>query len=187
VIFGVLADTHIPDRRRGLHPEILPLFRRRAVDQILHAGDVSVPSVLRELATVAPVRAVRGNRDWVRLRHLSPDLSLTVEGVQITLAHGHGSFWRYWLEKVHLILRGYRLSFYATYLLKRFPEADVIIFGHSHIPEIEWFGNRLLLNPGSSCCPHEDFGPTVAVLDVDAGRAEAEIVRLGEKQEEIGD
>jgi hypothetical protein len=61
VRIGVLADTHIPDRAKELHPDIIPIFQQHEVDRIIHAGDICVPSVLEQLTKVAPVDAVRGN------------------------------------------------------------------------------------------------------------------------------
>ena len=178
MILGILADTHVPDRRPELDARVLSIFEEAGVQQVLHAGDVSTPRVLDELAAIGHVYAVRGNRDWLRLRHLRPQLTLDIEGQRVILTHGHGGFWRYWLEKVHMVARGYRLEFYSRYLLKRFPTADVIIFGHSHMPEAEWYGDTLLLNPGSPCCPHAQDPPTVAILDVTGGRVEGRLVAI---------
>ena len=61
---GVVADTHIPDRVRSLHPDLLPGLKAANAEVILHAGDICSPVVLAELSQVAPVVAVRGNRDW---------------------------------------------------------------------------------------------------------------------------
>ncbi|MFZ3078594.1 MAG: metallophosphoesterase family protein, partial [Bellilinea sp.] len=61
---GVVADTHIPDRVRSLHPDLLPGLSAAKVEAILHAGDICSPAVLAVLSQVAPVVAVRGNRDW---------------------------------------------------------------------------------------------------------------------------
>ena len=69
---GVISDTHIPDRTPQLNPRVLEVFQQARVTQILHAGDIMVQSVLDELATIAPVQAVCGNRDIWNLKHL-PD------------------------------------------------------------------------------------------------------------------
>src|SRR5687768_1713811 len=101
---GVISDTHIPDRARGLNPRVIPLFQQAQVDAILHAGDISTPRVLEQLSRVAPVYAVRGNRDWVALRRLPKSLRLTFDGVVIGLAHGHGHWWNYLIDRVDYIL-----------------------------------------------------------------------------------
>jgi hypothetical protein len=95
---GVLADTHIPDRVPDLNPKVIQIFQQAQVAAILHAGDVSVPRVLKELEQVAPVHAVRGNRDIFYLRNLSMQIRLTIDGVSIGMAHGHETFIRYMLD-----------------------------------------------------------------------------------------
>lgn len=67
---GVVADTHIPDKARWLHPALIPALQRAGVQTILHCGDISAPRVVAMLEQVAPVVAVRGNRDWAFARVL---------------------------------------------------------------------------------------------------------------------
>ncbi len=63
---GLISDTHIPDRAAELNPRVLQIFEEARVSQILHAGDIMNQTVLDELAQVAPVQAVCGNRDvWI--------------------------------------------------------------------------------------------------------------------------
>ena len=90
ITLGLIADTHIPDRRSSLHPQILTAFKEAGVAAILHAGDICSPQVLERLETVAPVYAVRGNRDWVLLRHLPSTRLLEFGGIRVAMAHGHG-------------------------------------------------------------------------------------------------
>src|SRR5512137_685421 len=103
---GVISDTHIPDRVAELHPQIMDTFREAGVAAILHAGDVSVPRVLDALREVAPVYAVRGNRDIFYLRSLPMKVQLNIEGVNIGMAHGHGTFARYTLDKMQRAVQG---------------------------------------------------------------------------------
>lgn len=180
VILGVIADTHIPDRMPRLHPNVVPVFRQAKVQAILHAGDISVPRVLHELEEVAPVHAVRGNRDWFSLRQLPHCLNLEFGGVKIGLAHGHGNLMRYMLEKPHNLLLGVKEELYINYMLSVFPAADVIIFGHMHRVVNQRLGGKLLFDPGSACCPGDrQKGPSVGLLHLDGGGlAEAEVVYL---------
>jgi putative phosphoesterase len=104
---GIISDTHIPDRARRLHPQVLPLFREAGVSAILHAGDVSSPGVLKQLGEVAPVVAVRGNRDWVLMRRLPLIQQLTFGSISIVLTHGHGRWQEYLLDKADYLLNGY--------------------------------------------------------------------------------
>ena len=178
-VLGVLADTHIPDRSRGLHPDILPKFREAGVEAILHAGDVSAPGVLQELEEVAPVFAVQGNRDWVLLGHLPRHQFLVFEGVDLVLEHGHGQWRNYLVDRTHYMLFGMQVSRYRNRLLASYPQVRVIVYGHLHIPEISWVGDRLLFNPGSASVPHKDFTPSVGILNIQSGgEVEGEIIKL---------
>jgi putative phosphoesterase len=177
---GVISDTHIPDRARRLNPKIVPLFREAGVHAILHAGDISAGSVISQLEQVAPVYAVRGNRDWVALRRLPLSLQLTYDGVTIGMAHGHGLWWEYLVERVYYILNGYRLERFAPRLVAAFPDARVIVFGHTHRPVNLWQDGKLLFNPGSPHVPGEkDITPSIGLLHIRAGGdVEGEILYL---------
>jgi putative phosphoesterase len=153
MIVGVLSDTHIPDRARRLNPRVLELFRAARVQAILHAGDICIPSVLEELGRLAPVTAVRGNRDWSLRASLPIQRELTFSDVQVGLVHGHGSLYLYLLDKLQYIASGYRLERYQRLLLRTLPNARVIVFGHTHYAENHWEDGVLIFNPGSACCP----------------------------------
>lgn len=176
---GIIADTHIPDRVSDLHPDILPLFRSAGVSHILHAGDISLPGVLDLLRQVAPVTAVRGNRDILTgsLRILE---ELELGGVRINLLHGHGGWMRYFWDKMLHFRYGYQLERYVPYLLHSSQDAQVVIFGHTHRPVIAWREGRLLINPGSSSFGISPDGlPTVGLLYIYPGKKfQAEIVPL---------
>jgi putative phosphoesterase len=149
VVIGIVADTHIPDRVIELHPQILPLLREAGVSHILHAGDIAVRRVLTELAQVAPVTAVRGNRDLL-LNDLPLVVQLEFNGVKIALMHGHGGWRRYLLDKISYIRHGYRLHRYLAWMPNAAGDAKIIVFGHTHYSEQLWRGGRLYLNPGSA-------------------------------------
>ena len=141
----------------GIPSRIKDIFHN--VDLILHAGDIYIPSVLDELERIAPVMAASGDDDYadvrrdrrVRERHV-----LLIEGTRIWLTH---MMYRAWLEKEK--------------------KPDVIVLGHSHSPGIDYRGDILTVNPGSPTCPHygNDVG-TVAILEINSGKAEASIVPL---------
>jgi len=178
IVLGLIADTHIPDRVEKLHPDILPIFREADVSAILHAGDVSIPEVLSQLETVAPVYAVRGNRDIYHLRHLPMSQLLYFGGVPVGLVHGQGSLWFYLYEKVKIFTVGYRLEFYLPYLFKTFPQARVIIFGHSHMPMVRWINDTLIINPGSVSCPNREYLASIGLLRIENNKIEGELVWL---------
>jgi phosphoesterase, MJ0936 family len=135
VRIGVISDTHIPDRAAGLHPALLEELRNRQVDLILHAGDISVPGVLRTLEEIAPVKAVRGNRDILFPGGLPNTLEMTINGVPLVLTHGHLNFLTYWWDKLQYIFRGYERRRFTKRLGEAFPLARVIVYGHTHRAE----------------------------------------------------
>lgn len=149
IVVGVVSDTHIPDRTRNLHPKLIQSLVERKVDLILHAGDICVPRVLDELREVAPVLAVKGNRDIVFGKDLPTSQILEINGTRILLTHGHMGLTAYWLDKFQHMLIGYRLKRYISRLQKAMPGAGVYIFGHSHKSEVIWQENVLFFNPGS--------------------------------------
>ncbi len=168
ITLGVIADTHVPDRARSVPPEALAVFREARVAAILHAGDVIHPSVLAALETIAPTYAVRGNRDGYFLRKLPPQRVLQFEGVQVGMCHGHGSFWRYLGDKWEHFRRGAPpFARFAARALAAFPQADVVVFGHTHYPVCRWVGAQLLCNPGSPVVPAVPGVPrTVGLLHI---------------------
>lgn len=178
---GVLSDTHIPDRSPVLHPAILARFRQEGVSAILHAGDVCIPSVLEELRQLAPVYAVRGNRDIYYLRHLPSQLILEFNGVQIGLMHGHGGLANYMRDKLHFMTHGIDEQRIFHRAVTTFPQVQVHIFGHLHRPVITWLDGHLLFNPGSACCQDDTKQPSSAgILRIDvAGQVVPEIFLLG--------
>jgi len=148
-VVGVVSDTHIPDRRRDLHPELIPALRENHVQLILHAGDISVPRVIRELEEVSPVLAVKGNRDIAFGNDLPLSRKLEINSHLVLLSHGHMGIASYWLDKFQHIFSGYRLDRYIRRLNSAMPEASVYVFGHSHNREDLRQSGKLYFNPGS--------------------------------------
>jgi putative phosphoesterase len=180
LFIGVVSDTHVPDRVAGLHPDILSELKKAGVTQIFHAGDICIPSVLEALTTVAPVIAVRGNRDWLFAGKLPWRRDFEMAGVKFAMMHGMGNWGKYLEYKVRHALNGYVLNNYLPMMCAAAPKADVIIFGHTHFPEIIWEDGQLVFNPGSAG-PGRRRGwkPTFGLLKVlPDGRVEAEIREL---------
>jgi putative phosphoesterase len=170
-ILGVLADTHIPDRVPNLHPKIIQTFGEVGVAAILHAGDVSVPRVLEELEQIAPVYAVRGNRDIFYLRRLPLQVRINIDGVSIGMAHGHGTFNRYLIDKMQRTVAGRYAGKYVRRMLATFSNVDVIVFGHLHVPCSFRIEGKLLFNPGSTSYPFPRvFPPTFGLLHIEHGK-----------------
>lgn len=180
LVVGVIADTHIPDRVAGFHPDLFPSLRDNNVQAIFHAGDISSPAVLTALAEIAPVTAVRGNRDWLFRNSLPTLQKIELLGVKIALLHGHINFAKYLKDKWSHITRGYRLERYLPRLLTAWPEAQVIVFGHTHQPLTLWINNRLIFTPGS--CTTKSLlspNPHYGILQIyPDGRIETKTIEL---------
>jgi len=149
VVIGVVSDTHIPDRTDQLHPDLLTRLEHAGVDLILHAGDISLPSVIQELEKVAPVKAVQGNRDILSMPDLPKTVTLEIGKLRIAMMHGHGTLSQYLADKLQYYLQGYSLPRYQKKVFATLPESDVYVFGHTHHAVNQWGGKKLLFNPGS--------------------------------------
>ncbi len=181
ITLGVIADTHLPDRTRRLHPEILPTFETARVAAILHAGDAIVPSVFETLEQVAPVLAVRGNRDSLRLFHLPLLRIEEFGGVRIGLTHGHKDLPTYLADQVRFALRGgLPFDFFIRRVVSMLPDVNVAVFGHIHLPVKQWLNGRLLFNPGSASHPiSPNLPPSIGLLHIDSdGGFSGQIVHL---------
>lgn len=129
-------------------------------DLILHAGDLIEASLLDELAQYAPVRAVKGNVDGPAV-DLPEALELEFGGVRVAMIHDSG-----------------RKEGRRRRLARRFPDARVVVFGHSHIPFLEDESGLLLLNPGSPTDKRRQPRHTFALLRAEEGRVRAEVRAL---------
>ena len=146
---GVIADTHYPEFLDKI-PEAV-FDRLRGCDLILHAGDVSGPEALEQLRRLAPVEAVRGDHD-AALPDLPRERLLEIDGRRVALVHGNRT--RFLEEPVTLIGT---LSLgllwpnpgLHRWLRRRFPNADVIVYGHTHNPVVDTAGGKLVFNPGA--------------------------------------
>jgi predicted phosphodiesterase len=184
VIVGVLSDTHLPYRMQRLPNEVFQIFRD--VDLILHAGDVDRIESLNDLATLAPLHAVRGNPHVTDLsdggRDLPVDLRLTVFGRQIVVNHGGWTgLWSVagdWFVEGIVRPGGHWLNVrIASRLARLYPQADVIVFGHTHRPYQAWHDRTFILNPGA-VCPTIRRTTSVAKLYLGSDQIEAEIIPL---------
>ena len=184
-LVGVMADSHLPFRLKSLPRQIFTIFE--GVDLILHAGDVDQVDYLAELEQLAPVYAVRGNLHFTDLSDgglgtLPLDLQLEIAGHKVVVNHGGWSGFLslagdWFMEK---IFDPSRLSVnrrIANRLLRRYPEADVLIFGHSHYPYEMQQGRQLLFNPGG-VCPYRQFPASVGKLKLCPNSVEAYVVQL---------
>jgi putative phosphoesterase len=190
ITVGVVADTHVPDRVQSLPPGLVDGLRAAGAAHILHAGDVCSQRVLDELGQVAPVSAVRGNRDFLIQPALPMALEIELGGVCFGVVHGHGGMRQYWLDKLGYITVGYRIERYCRVAERDCPRAGVWIYGHSHLPENRWIDGRLVFNPGAATgfrFGRKDLAPSYGILRVyPEGRVEGEIIFLHELEARAG-
>lgn len=151
---GLISDTHGLLRASAMHA-------LDGVSLILHAGDVGSRDILIELAALAPVQAVYGNVDDAHTPELEAHRWLSVEGWQIHVSHGH-EVGRPTPET----------------LLHRYPDAGILIFGHTHRAVVHRAGHRLVVNPGAAGPRRFDVVPSVARLTLAPGVAEVDIVQI---------
>lgn len=147
----LLADTHVPKRARDLPSQVWDEVG--AADVVIHAGDWVEPSLLDALqARSRRLLACYGNNDGAELRRRLPEVARAViDGVRIAVVHETGD------------AKGREERCAAAY-----PDDDVLVFGHSHIPWDTTTGTGLrLLNPGSPTDrrrqPHCTYMTAVAV------------------------
>jgi putative phosphoesterase len=148
VRISVLSDTHSPRFWKGCPPVVAAVLE--GTDVILHAGDVCLVETLVELEAFAPVHAVRGNNDGddVAAWGAPETLELDLDGLVVAMVHDSGP-----------------ASGRGARLLRRFPDADLVVFGHSHIPWDEVRRGQRAFNPGSPTDrrrqPHGTMGELV--------------------------
>lgn len=149
----LLSDTHIPGRARDLPTQVWEEVAR--ADVVVHAGDWIGTELLTRLETVANrVLGCYGNNDSPDVRARIPEIAQAqLAEVRVVVVHETGS------SKG----REQRMD-------RRFPHADLIVFGHSHIPwdTITPAGKRLL-NPGSPTDRRRQPRATFQTLELDAG------------------
>lgn len=155
MLIGLISDTH-----GLLRPEVFEALD--GVEHILHAGDVGSADLLTELEAIAPVTAVWGNTDGWDVRGRVPEVArVALGGADMIVVHGHQ------LE-----------SATSRHAADAYPDADLVVFGHSHRPAIERIGSVLAVNPGSAGRRRFDLPVTVARARIGEGGVQAELVPL---------
>lgn len=182
---GVLSDTHLPYRMKTLPPSVIKTFA--GVDIILHAGDVDRIEFLSPLRAIAPLYAVRGN---VHLadgsfggRDLPMDVQLTLAGRKVVVVHGHQpGVWGAIRKIPDIFLSLFDANANSRFndrisrrLHRLFPQADVVIFGHTHKPFEKQLGKTLFFNPGA-VAPTAKMQPSIGFLYFWEDKVEAKIV-----------
>jgi putative phosphoesterase len=137
--------------------------RLAQAELILHAGDFVATAVLEELRDIGPpVEGVHGNMDEPELKQLLPQQRVVeAGGVRIGMVHDAGP----------RVGREARLA-------ARFEGCDAVVYGHTHVPQVDRFQHLWVLNPGSPTERRSAPAHTMLVLRVDGGRITPELVTL---------
>jgi putative phosphoesterase len=145
---GVISDTH-----GLLRPEALAALQ--GAEHILHAGDIGGEELLDELRALAPLTAVAGNIDGFRCGEARETARATLGGVRFFLTH--------------ILDRPHKPRPEVNEELARQP-ADVVVFGHSHLPHDEIVGGVRFFNPASAGPRRFDYPASVGILEVARGK-----------------
>ena len=173
---GLIADTHIPESRSELWPEVFEAFSN--VDLIFHGGDVHDLALLDELERLAPVYCARGNgEDGSGGREIQPEddrvkysWTLEIESHCVGLTH--------YISTEHSEGRFSFENSIASYFPDKRP--DVVVFGDTHVELIQRINDVLVVNPGSPTYPHNydtTYG-TIGFLELLEGNAAASVWQL---------
>lgn len=168
---GLVADTHLPSLVRVLDelgPQAADALR--GVDLILHAGDVSAPSVLDWCGQFADLLVAEGNNDLFIDPRMAKMQFLDIEGWRIGMTHELRPESRPIKQILHSSLNSERV--------------DILIGGDTHVERLEFREETILMNPGSPILPHHlstRLG-TIGILEISRTRVHAEIVVLGHSE-----
>ncbi|MBS1679597.1 MAG: metallophosphoesterase family protein [Actinobacteria bacterium] len=161
-MIAVLADTHLPRGGRALPERCVELLR--GAEATLHAGDFFALGTLRAIEALCPgpVHAVRGNVDEAELRAALPEtLEIDLDGARVAMIHDAGP------SKGRL-----------GRMRRRFPDADALVFGHSHLPLHEDEDDFQIFNPGSPTERRRAPRRSMGLLRIESGRPAFEHVWL---------
>ena len=145
---AVLSDTHIPARLLALPGLVYEICAD--VDLIIHAGDIEDRDVIKDLQRFAPVKAVRGNMDFVSYPEIQ---SLKLMDFNVCVAHGSGPY--------HNVRQRLRRKFQSN-------KADIIINGHTHIFHWKREQDVWFLCPGAVSNP--PGSRSMAILSLENGK-----------------
>jgi putative phosphoesterase len=161
VLLALISDTHLPRGTRRIPDACVVTLR--ASNLILHAGDFTYPVVLEELEALGPpVAGVHGNVDTEELQQLLPEARVVdADGAKIAMLHDAGPA-NGRLERMRA----------------RFPQADAVVFGHSHIPLHEERDGFQIFNPGSPTDRRWQPRHTMGLADVEDGQVRFRHVAL---------
>jgi putative phosphoesterase len=198
---GVIADTHVPEFLPALPKGVGQVFQ--GVDMILHAGDITGEVVLEELRAIAPVVAIKGDHDQLKLQERTV---VECGGMRIGLLHGRRPRWQEAPSLFYntLSVKDHAWGGFQQQVVRSFDKVDAIVFGHFHHPYVGTHEGVLLFNPGAIYQPSPENVrarlmmtrlpwrrlylqrslrrplrlPTVGILTIDEGAIKPEIIPL---------
>jgi len=148
---GILADTHIPRRAPSLPPPVVQGLQ--GVDLIIHAGDLVSKRALGELKSLAPLEVVAGNHDHKRFGDSLPKGKIIrIDNLEIGITHGGQDRSDYPVASAKA-----REFFHEL-------RPGIIIYGHTHLPQLHYDGETVMLNPGSPTDNRQGFPGSFARL-----------------------
>lgn len=160
---GITGDTHGDIACLRKLVQLAP-----PVEQWLHTGDYAKDAAVLGKLSGLPLLKVLGNCDYDS-QEANIDEIFVVEGFKIWLTHGHRYMGHTHIEE---------LVWWAKQL-----EVDLVIYGHTHIPMCKYYGDKLLINPGSPARPRGGSKPSFAVLTLKQGmKPVVEFIELPERE-----
>lgn len=165
----VLGDTHL-NRNERVAVDALAAIRSLNPDVILHTGDVSWLPGLADLAAIAPLSVVRGNRDIVNWRSLPAMIRFQIGRRRLLLFHGYGSIFGYARMKLISLRRDPAIGTLNFNFPPQANDADILVYGHTHMARVTDEGGRLIVNPGALTEKANAYGvgsPKFAVIEID--------------------
>ncbi|MEO8216788.1 MAG: metallophosphoesterase family protein [Acidobacteriota bacterium] len=160
---GVISDTH-----GRLDEETIALLG--GVDHIVHAGDIGNETILDRLRGIAPLTAVAGNIDGFRCGDAGTEARVELDGLKLYVTHI--------LDRPSQPLEEVRTAL-------RTAPADIVVFGHSHLPHNETIDGVLFFNPASAGPRRFDYPRSIGMIEVTGpGRMRAWHLPLDERSDE---
>ncbi len=153
---GVVSDTH---RMKKFIDKTIPYLKE--CDLIIHAGDNFLDSKYIYTLTNVPVMAVRGNCDF---ENVEEELVFEVEDKTIFLCHGDKYCVKYGIDMLESKAKSIN--------------ADLVVFGHTHIPLCIQRDEILYLNPGSVSLPREVSYRSFVILDIENGKVQTQEIKI---------
>ncbi len=151
--FLIFSDSH------GLREPMRELYRRYPNDGIIHLGDhLADAQWMLQRTDGHPVYRVKGNCDFGA--EGAEDLLLELGGVRVLMMHGH----RF----------GVKSGYGGALAEAKRCGADVLLFGHTHIPFMEERDGILMMNPGSLRNPQREYG----IIEIEEGKAKGALLHL---------